>query len=50
MFIVYTVNCVIGDTMEVLSANWHVTEKCNYKCKFCFAQDAWERRSMTGQP
>ncbi len=24
--------------MGILSANWHVTERCNYRCKFCFAK------------
>jgi radical S-adenosyl methionine domain-containing protein 2 len=24
--------------MEGLVVNWHITEMCNYKCKFCFAK------------
>lgn len=24
--------------MENLVVNWHITEKCNYQCKFCFAK------------
>ena len=24
--------------MENLVVNWHITEKCNYHCKFCFAK------------
>lgn len=23
---------------DVKSVNWHLTERCNYKCKFCFSQ------------
>jgi radical S-adenosyl methionine domain-containing protein 2 len=23
---------------KVISANWHITSKCNYDCKFCFAR------------
>jgi len=24
--------------MKLISVNWHMTERCNYKCKFCFAK------------
>lgn len=27
--------------MKELVVNWHVTEACNFKCRYCFAQ--WER-------
>ena len=26
-------------TQTVKSANWHITNRCNYACKFCFAQN-----------
>lgn len=29
--------------MENLVVNWHITEKCNYQCKFCFAK--WDNQN-----
>ena len=29
--------------MKNLVVNWHITEKCNYHCKFCFAK--WNRQN-----
>jgi len=26
-------------TNKIQSVNWHITDKCNYKCKFCYVQD-----------
>lgn len=38
MFIIDKTREAYGDTMGIISANWHVTERCNYRCKFCFAK------------
>ncbi|MDG6251404.1 viperin family antiviral radical SAM protein [Methanocalculus sp.] len=27
------------ETASIRSANWHITSKCNYHCKFCFARN-----------
>jgi Predicted Fe-S oxidoreductases len=26
-------------TRKIQSLNWHITDRCNYKCKFCYVQD-----------
>ncbi len=25
-------------TKDEITINWHIIEKCNYKCKYCFAK------------
>lgn len=32
---------MLGETMKELTVNWHITEACNLKCQYCFAQ--WEK-------
>ena len=36
-------NCLKEAVMKNLVVNWHITEKCNYHCKFCFAK--WNRQN-----
>lgn len=30
--------CGVENSMRVKSANWHITSRCNYCCKFCFSK------------
>lgn len=32
---------MLGETMNELTVNWHITEACNLKCQYCFAK--WDK-------
>ena len=32
-------NNIISKTQDVRSVNWHITQRCNYSCRFCFSKN-----------